>query len=58
MTSENIALLCTLSAFSAFSVGAANAGSDAVQEFEVAGFEGVLKIALDLQVLEKFLASL
>jgi signal transduction histidine kinase len=36
----------------------ANAGSDAVKEFEAAGFEGVLTKPLDLQVLEKFLASL
>ena len=36
----------------------ANAGSDAVNEFEAAGFEGVLTKPLDLQVLEKFLASL
>ena len=42
-----------------FSVDAATgAGSDAVQEFEVVGFEGVLKELLDLRVLEKFLASL
>ena len=36
----------------------ANAGSDAVKEVEAAGFEGVLTKPLDLQVLEKFLASL
>jgi signal transduction histidine kinase len=36
----------------------ANAGSDAVKEFEAAGFEGVLTKPLDLQVLEKFLATL
>jgi signal transduction histidine kinase len=36
----------------------ANAGSDAVREFEAAGFEGVLTKPLDLQVLEKFLSSL
>ena len=36
----------------------ANAGSDAVKEFEAAGFEGVLTKPLDLQVLEKFLTSL
>ena len=36
----------------------ANAGSDAVQEFEDAGFESVLTKPLDLQVLEKFLARL
>ena len=36
----------------------ANAGSDAVKEFEAAGFEGVLTKPLDLQVLEKFLSSL
>ena len=36
----------------------ANAGSDAVKEFEAAGFEGVLTKPLDLQALEKFLASL
>jgi hypothetical protein len=42
-----------------FSVDAATvAGTDAVQEFEVVGFEGVLKELLDLRVLEKFLASL
>ena len=42
-----------------FSVDAATgAGSDAAQEFEVVGFEGVLKELLDLRVLEKFLASL
>jgi len=42
-----------------FSVDAATgASSDAVQEFEVVGFEGVLKELLDLRVLEKFLASL
>jgi hypothetical protein len=29
-----------------------------VNEFEAAGFEGVLTKPLDLQVLEKFLASL
>jgi len=29
-----------------------------LQEFEVVGFEGVLKELLDLRVLEKFLASL
>ena len=36
----------------------ANAGSDAVKEFEAAGFEAVLTKPLDLQVLEKFLATL
>ena len=36
----------------------ANAASDAVKEFEAAGFEGVLTKPLDLQALEKFLASL
>ena len=36
----------------------ANAGSDAVQEFEEAGFESVLTKPLDLQVLEKFLERL
>lgn len=36
----------------------ANAGSDAVQEFEAAGFESVLTKPLDLQVLEKFLGRL
>ena len=36
----------------------ANAGSDAVQEFEEAGFESVLTKPLDLQVLEKFLEGL
>ena len=36
----------------------ANAGSDAVKEFEAAGFEGFLTKPLDLQVLEKFLSSL
>ena len=36
----------------------ANAGSDAMKEFEAAGFEGVLMKPLDLQLLEKFLASL
>ena len=36
----------------------ADAGSDAVKEFEAAGFEGVLTTPLDLQVLEKYLASL
>jgi len=36
----------------------ANAGSDAVKEFEAAGFVGVLTKPLDLQVLETFLASL
>ena len=36
----------------------ANAGSDAVQEFEDAGFESVLTKPLDLQVLEKFLKRL
>ena len=36
----------------------ANASSDAVQEFECAGFESVLTKPLDLQVLEKFLARL
>ena len=36
----------------------ANSGSDAVKEFEAAGFEGVLTKPLDLQVLETFLASL
>ena len=36
----------------------ANAGSDALKEFEDAGFEGVLTKPLDLQVLEKFLKSL
>ena len=36
----------------------ANAGRDAVKEFEAAEFEGVLTKPLDLQVLEKFLASL
>ena len=36
----------------------ANAGSDAVQEFEDAGFESVLTKPLDLQVLEKFLKQL
>ena len=36
----------------------ANAGSDAVKEFEAAGFEGVLTKPLDLQALEKFLVSL
>jgi len=36
----------------------ANAGSDAVQEFEEAGFEAVLTKPLDLQVLEKFLERL
>ena len=36
----------------------ANAGSDAVQEFEEAGFESVLTKPLDLQVLEKFLGRL
>ena len=36
----------------------ANAGSDAVQEFEETGFESVLTKPLDLQVLEKFLERL
>ena len=36
----------------------ANAGSDAVKEFEAAGFEGVLTKPVDLQGLEKFLSSL
>lgn len=36
----------------------ANAGSDAVKEFENAGFEAVLTKPLDLQVLEKFLQQL
>ena len=36
----------------------ANASSDAVQEFEDAGFESVLTKPLDLQVLEKFLKRL
>ncbi len=36
----------------------ANASSDAVQEFEDAGFESVLTKPLDLQVLEKFLKKL
>ena len=36
----------------------ANAGSEAVQEFEAAGFESVLTKPLDLQVLEKFLERL
>ena len=36
----------------------ANASSDAVQEFEDAGFESVLTKPLDLQVLEKFLKQL
>ncbi|MDG1034612.1 MAG: ATP-binding protein [Luminiphilus sp.] len=36
----------------------ANAGSDAVQEFEEAGFWGVLTKPLDLQALEKFLIGL
>lgn len=36
----------------------ANAGSDAVQEFEEAGFESVLTKPLNLQVLEKFLERL
>jgi signal transduction histidine kinase/CheY-like chemotaxis protein len=36
----------------------ANASSDAVQEFEDAGFESVLTKPLDLQVLERFLAQL
>ena len=58
MTSQNIARVYAQSAFSVFTVGAAKAGSDAVQESEVAGFEGVLEKQLDLLVLEKFLASL
>ena len=36
----------------------ANAGSDAVKEFEEAGFRGVLTKPLDLQALEQFLARL
>ena len=36
----------------------ANAGSDAIEEFEAAGFAGVLTKPLDLQSLEKFLARL
>jgi signal transduction histidine kinase len=36
----------------------ANAGSDAVKEFEEAGFRGVLAKPLDLQALEQFLARL
>lgn len=36
----------------------ANAGSEAVREFEEAGFESVLTKPLDLQVLEKFLSRL
>ena len=36
----------------------ANAGSDAVKEFEATGFEGVLTKPVDLQGLEKFLSSL
>ena len=58
MASKNLALVCALSAFSVFSIGAAKAGSDVVQEFEVARFEEVHKEPLDLQVLKKFLASL
>ena len=36
----------------------ANAGSDAVKEFEEAGFRGVITKPLDLQALEQFLARL
>ena len=36
----------------------ANAGSDAIKEFEAAGLAGVLTKPLDLQSLEKFLARL
>jgi CheY-like chemotaxis protein len=37
---------------------AANAGSDAVKQFEEAGFRGVLTKPLDLEALEKFLNRL